>query len=343
MPVRQDKTAVARVRPVKSGPSCSMDMHTALAVEDLGSTLALDRKRPPGYTVCACEMTFHQLKEATQLQATKGNLDTLRKTARQIRRLVLTAVHSSGAGHTGGAMSIPEILSVLYFHTMKIDPDRPLWPERDRFILSKGHASVGLYAALCLRGYFGESCMCEFDQIDGRLQGHPDMLKTPGVDMSTGSLGQGLSAGLGMAMGRDRRGLDSWVYVLMGDGELQEGQVWEAAMYAGFHRIKKLIAIVDYNQLQLTGWTKDTLDLEPLDKKWEAFGWKVFSCDGHDVGCLVETMDKAKAVDDGPVVVIARTMKGRGVSFIEGNVGWHAKAPSDQELKRALEELECGK
>lgn len=265
----------------------------------------------------------------------------LEDVAREIRKLVLTTVHEAGAGHTGGAMSIPEILSVLYFHTMKIDPSRPDWPERDRFILSKGHSAIGLYAALCLRGYFGKECMCEFDHIDGRLQGHPDMLKTPGIDMSTGSLGQGLSAGIGMAIGRDRRGMDFHVYVLLGDGELQEGQVWEAAMYAGFHRIKKLIAIVDYNQLQLAGWTKDTLDLEPLADKWKSFGWTALSCDGHSVPELMDTIDQAKSVDEGPVVVIARTLKGRGVSFIEGNVSWHAKAPSDSELEQALAELEC--
>lgn len=263
----------------------------------------------------------------------------LEQVARQIRKLVLTTVHEAGAGHTGGALSISEVLSVLYFHTMKIDPERPNWPERDRFILSKGHTSVGLYAALCLKGYFGPECMCEFDRIDGRLQGHPDMLKTPGVDMSTGSLGQGLSAGIGMAIGRDLRGMDFHIYVLMGDGETQEGQVWEAAMYAGCHKIKRLTAIVDYNQLQLTGWTKDTLDLEPLDEKWQAFGWKVFPCDGHSVPALIDTIENARAVEDGPSLVIAKTIKGQGVSFIRGNVAWHAKSPTNEELKIALEEL----
>ena len=157
--------------------------------------------------------------------------------------------------------------------------------------------------------------------------------------MSTGSLGQGLSVGIGMALGRDRRGLGFHVYVLLGDGELQEGQVWEAAMYAGFHKVKKLVAIIDYNQLQLTGWTKDTLDLEPLEDKWRAFGWRVFSCDGHDVASLVETLDKARMTEDGPCAVIANTLKGKGVSFIAGQVQWHGRAPSSEELARALDEL----
>ena len=266
-------------------------------------------------------------------------IQELKDFAKDIRCLVLKTAHDAGAGHTGGAMSIPEILSVLYCHSMKIDPKRPDWPERDRFILSKGHSSIGLYAALCLRGYFGKECMCEFDPIDGMLQGHPDLLKTPGVDMTTGSLGQGLSVGIGMAIGRDRQDMDIHVYVLLGDGELQEGQVWEAAMYAGFHKVKKLVAIIDYNQLQLTGWTKDTLDLEPLEDKWRAFGWRVFSCDGHDVASLVETLDKARMTDDGPCAVIANTLKGKGVSFIAGQVQWHGRAPSSEELARALDEL----
>jgi transketolase len=181
--------------------------------------------------------------------------------------------------------------------------------------------------------------MCEFDHIDGRLQGHPDMHKTPGVDMSTGSLGQGLSVGIGMALGRDRKNQDFYVYVMLGDGESQEGQVWEAAMYAGFNKIKHLIAIVDYNQLQLTGRTEHTLDLEPIADKWRSFGWNVFSCDGHNVGDLVNTIDQAKAVEDGPAVVIANTLKGQGVSFIAGSVPWHAKAPTNEELERALAEL----
>jgi len=265
----------------------------------------------------------------------------LERRAKEIRGLVLTTVHGAGAGHTGGSLSIADILSVLYFHAMDVDPNRPDWPERDRFVLSKGHASVALYAALCLKGYFGHEWLCEFDRADGRLQGHPDMLKTPGVDMSTGSLGQGLSVGIGMALGRDRRGMDFHVYVLLGDGEIQEGQIWEAAMYAGSHKVKKLVAIVDYNQLQLTGWTKDTLDLEPLEDKWRAFGWNVFSCDGHDISCLTRSMDEARKFEGGPSVVIARTLKGHGVSFMAGNVSWHAKAPTDDELRQALEELEC--
>ncbi|MFH0966029.1 MAG: transketolase [Planctomycetota bacterium] len=268
-------------------------------------------------------------------------LAALRSTARKMRRLILEAAHRAGAGHTGGALSIVEILAVLYRRILRIDPARPRWEARDRFILSKGHAAIALYAALALRGYFPEERMCEFDHVDGMLQGHPDMLKTPGVDMSTGALGQGLSAGIGMALGARRSGIDCRVFVLLGDGEMQEGQVWEAVMYAGFHKVDRLIGIIDANGLQLTGRTRDILNLEPLPDKLRAFGWETFECDGHDLAALKETLRRAAAVENQPAMLIARTEKGHGISFMADRVEWHAKAPDADEFQAALRELEC--
>jgi len=267
-------------------------------------------------------------------------LEDLARRAKRIRELVLRTVCQAGAGHTGGALSIVEILTVLYFRILRVNPSDLLWPERDRFVLSKGHASVALYATLAVRGYFPEERLEEFDRLDGALQGHPDMLKTPGVDMSTGSLGQGLSAGIGMALAGRALGKAFHTYVLLGDGELQEGQVWEAAMYAGFHAVPRLVAVVDYNKLQLTGRTAETLDLEPLADKWRAFRWKVLECDGHDIGELVGTLERARELStSGPVVAIAHTHKGQGVSFIRDRVEWHARALTAEELHAALAEL----
>ena len=280
-----------------------------------------------------------QEKKHTPTPLDDGAASDLRRVAAEIRKLTLEAIHHAGAGHTGGSLSIAEILAVLYWRLLKIDPECPEWEARDRFILSKGHAAVGLYAALALRGYFPQRMMREFDHAGGRLPGHPDMLKTPGVDMSTGSLGQGLSVGIGMAMGARRRGIDCHTFVLLGDGEMQEGQVWEAVMYAGFHQIDRLVAIVDANGLQLTGRTSDVLDLEPLADKVAAFGWETCACDGHDVCALDEALARARAVTGRPVMVIARTVKGHGVSFIADRVEWHAKAPSEEQLTAAIQEL----
>jgi len=263
----------------------------------------------------------------------------LKQEAHRIRTLIVKTIGNAGAGHTGGALSAVEILTTLFFHTMKVDPANPQWPERDRFILSKGHSSVVLYCALAEKGYFPHSTLDEFDHVDGSLQGHPDMNKTPGVDISTGSLGMGLSAGIGMALAGIYKKIDFRVYVVLGCGEIQEGQIWEAAMYAGHHKIDRLTAIIDWNKLQLALSARDTLDLEPLAPKWEAFGWAVFECDGHNVEDLVKTIDEAKKVKGKPQVVIAHTVKGKGVSFAENAVGWHAKAPNKEEMEKALEEL----
>ncbi len=268
-------------------------------------------------------------------------IQELKEICRYIRKSIINTIANAGAGHTGGSLSEVEILVALYFHIMKIDPHNPAWQERDRFILSKGHSSPGFYCVLAKRGYFKEERLVEFDRIDSMLQGHPCMLKPPGVDMSTGSLGQGLSAGIGMVLGRDKRKMHFTVYVLMGDGELQEGQVWEAVMYAGRHKLTGLIGIVDYNKVQLTGTVADTLDLEPLADKWKVFGWSVLECDGHDIADVVKTIEQARDMSKScPVAVIAHTVKGKGVSFMEGKYEWHAKAPNEEERQKALAEIE---
>jgi transketolase len=270
-----------------------------------------------------------------------GDAGELKQTCRYIRKSIINTIADVGFGHTGGSLSVVEILVALYFGIMRIDPNKPDWPQRDRLVLSKGHASVGLYCVLAHRGYFEEEKLAEFDAIDSMLQGHPCMLKTPGVDMSTGSLGQGLSAGIGMVLGRDKRGMNFDVYAVMGDGEIQEGQIWEAAMYAGVRKLTGLIGIIDCNKVQLSGTVADTLDLEPLAEKWKAFRWQALECDGHDIAAVVATINRAKELSQtGPAVVIARTVKGKGVSFMEGKYQWHAMSPDAEERRRALDEID---
>lgn len=270
-----------------------------------------------------------------------GQIAELRSVCRHVRAACINTIAHARDGHPGGSLSAVEFLVALYFHTLKIDPVRPDWPERDRFILSKGHAASAYYAVLARRGYFSEDKLAEFDAVDSMLQGHPCMLKTPGVDMSAGSLGQGLSVGAGMVLGRERTPARFEVYVMLGDGELQEGQIWEAAMFAGYHKLTGLIAIVDYNKVQLTGTVSDTLDVEPLKDKWESFGWHVLECDGHDIVDVIDTLKRAKEVGTvGPVVILAHTTKGKGVSFMEGKYQWHGGAPNEEERLRALADIE---
>lgn len=260
--------------------------------------------------------------------------------ARNIRRNVLRMVHQAESGHIGGSLSAADILALLYLKVMRVDPLKPFWPERDRFVLSKGHASAGYYAALAEAGFIPHVELLTFDCIGSRLQGHPDRRKLPGVDMSTGSLGQGLSVACGMALGARLGRLDIRVYVLLGDGELNEGQVWEAAMSAAKYRLDNLMAIVDRNNIQLIGPTEENMPIEPLEDKWRAFGWEVFSVDGHDIRGLYRGFAQAQRKQGKPVVLIAHTVKGKGVSFMEGTAAWHSKAPSAPELGRALKELE---
>ena len=257
------------------------------------------------------------------------------------RRLVLEAVHGAGAGHVGGPLSAMEILVTLYFHVLCVDPARPRAPERDRFILSKGHSSIALYTVLAMRGFLPEAELATFDHLGSRLQGHPDMTALEGLDMSTGSLGQGLSAGLGMAIGLRRRGLASRVYVLLGDGECQEGQVWEAAHAASSLGTPGLVAIVDQNALPQFAWPGSGAGEArrvDLAARFQAFGWETRSVDGHDVAAL----SQALIASDRPLAVVARTVKGRGVSFMEDDFRWHARVPTKDELALAAGELARG-
>lgn len=271
----------------------------------------------------------------------KFNLSTpqLESMAKQLRRHVITMIANAGSGHPGGSLSAADIVTALYFKVMRHDPSNPQWSDRDRFVLSKGHAAPILYAALAECGYFPVEELSTLRKLGSRLQGHTDRTLTPGVEMSAGSLGQGLSYGIGIALaGRlDRR--DYHVYVLLGDGECDEGQVWEAAMLAPHFKLDNLTAIIDHNDLQLDGRVCDIMGLEPLADKWRAFNWHAFEIDGHDMKQILETLDKARKTKGKPTVVIAHTVKGKGVSFMENNVDFHGKAPTPQEAEIALKEL----
>jgi transketolase len=267
------------------------------------------------------------------------SIPDLEKMARQLRRDVITMIATAGSGHPGGSLSAADIVTALYFKAMRHDPKNPQWPDRDRFVLSKGHAAPILYAALAECGYFPVEELSTLRKLGSRLQGHTDRTLTPGVEMSAGSLGQGLSYGIGMALaGRlDKR--DYRVYVLLGDGECDEGQVWEAAMFAPHHRMDNITAIIDHNDLQLDGRVCDIMALEPLTDKWRAFNWHVLEINGHDMKEILQALKKAGEVKGKPTVIIAHTIKGKGVSFMEGNVDFHGKAPNPQQTEQALKEL----
>jgi len=277
-----------------------------------------------------------------------GGHGDIEERARAIRRLVVRTVSHAGAGHIGGPLSAADILAVLYFKILRIDPARPDWPDRDRFILSKGHSSIGWYAALALRGYFPVEELQTFDAIDSRLQGHPDMTVTPGVDMSSGSLGQGLSAGIGMALGAKLAGKDYHTWVMLGDGELHEGQVWEAAQVAPRYGLGNLTAIVDHNKLSQYGWTYGPDGYAGLHReapisdpggKLRAFGWLVVEIDGHDVGQILAACALGRGAGDRPTAIVAHTVKGKGVSYMEGHYAWHSKPITQGDLRQAMAEL----
>ena len=268
-----------------------------------------------------------------------AKIEQLRRTAAHLRRTALTMIHRAGGGHPGGSLSAADIIAALYFHEMNIRPHQPDWPQRDRFIMSKGHACPILYAALAQRGYFDPQHLDTLRRKGSILQGHPDMRKTPGIDATTGSLGQGLSVGLGMALMARLDRFAYRVFVLLGCGELDEGQVWEAAMCAHKYRTANLTAIIDYNRLQLDGTNDQIMPLEPLRDKWLAFGWHVLDVDGHDIGRFLSAVADADSVRDRSSVIIARTIKGKGVSFMENQLHWHGQAPTDQQLATALQEL----
>ena len=260
-------------------------------------------------------------------------------TAAKARLLGLDMVYGAASGHLGGSFSAMDVLTVLYQDVMRIDPAAPADPDRDRFVLSKGHCTPALYPTLALRGYFPVEELRQFRSIDGHMSGHAEMHHVKGVDMSTGSLGQGISAAVGMALAGKLDGKDYRVYALLGDGEIEEGQVWEAAMSAAKFKLDDLCAVVDVNGLQIDGATADVMPSEPLDKKWEAFGWHVISCDGHDYQVIEAAFEAAKAVKGQPTVILAHTVKGKGVSFMENNAGWHGKAPNAEQYEQARAEL----
>ena len=268
------------------------------------------------------------------------NLLELADHAKAMRRRIIEMLAASKSGHPGGSLSAVEILTVLYFQEMKIDPNEPANPDRDRFVLSKGHAAPALYAALAERGFFPREDLLGLRKLGSHLQGHPDMRKTPGVDMSTGSLGQGLSASVGMALAGRLDQKNYRVFTLIGDGECQEGIVWEAAMAASHFKLENLTAFLDSNGLQIDGPCQEVMGVEPLDQKWRAFGWHVIVVDGHDLSQISDAIAAAKLVKGQPTMIIAKTVKGKGVSFMENQAGWHGNAPNAEQAAQALAELE---
>ncbi len=258
----------------------------------------------------------------------------------QMRADIIRMLAAAGSGHPGGSLSACDILAVLYFDKMNVDPENPDWPDRDRLVLAKGHAAPALYAALAGCGYFPREDLVTLRKSSSYLQGHPNMQTTPGVDMSTGSLGQGLSVANGMALAGRLDHKDYWVYCIMGDGEIQEGQVWEAAMSAGHYGLDHLIAFVDHNHLQIDGNNDEVMTVNPIEDKFRAFGWDVMTIDGNDLEAVSDAVDSAKAKLNGrPTLVVAETVKGKGVSFMENQVGWHGVAPTAEQAEAALKEL----
>lgn len=264
----------------------------------------------------------------------------LMKTANEVRKGIVTSVHSAKAGHPGGSLSAADLFTYLYFEELNVDPKDPKKADRDRFVLSKGHTAPGLYAALAEKGFFPKEDLITLRHTGSYLQGHPDMKCIPGVDMSSGSLGQGISAAVGMAIAAKISGDDYRVYTLLGDGEIQEGQVWEAAMLASHHKLDNLLVIVDNNNLQIDGEITKVNSPYPIDKKFEAFNFHVINIDGNDFDQIDAAFKEAKSVKGRPTAIIAKTVKGKGVSFMENQAGWHGKAPNDEEFKIAMADLE---
>lgn len=263
----------------------------------------------------------------------------LQEIAKKARRNILEQVYSAKSGHPGGALSCVDILTVLYFTQMNVDPQNPKMEDRDRLVLSKGHSSAALYAILAEKGFFQEEELKEFRKLGSRLQGHPDLNKLPGVDMTSGSLGQGLSAACGMAMASKLKKQSNRVYCIVGDGEIQEGQIWEAAMTAAHYKLDNLCLIVDNNNLQIDGKVSDVMSPYPIAEKLESFGFVVFKADGNNIENLIETFNNAKAVKEKPVAIVANTVKGKGISFMEDKAEWHGKAPNVEQYNQAVSEL----
>ena len=269
-----------------------------------------------------------------------NNIEELKNIAKTIRKDIIEEVYSANSGHPGGALSIADIITALYFNEMNIDPKNPKDENRDRLILSKGHASAALYAALAEKGYFPKEDLKTFRNINSYLQGHPDMKNIPGVDMSTGSLGQGLSAANGMAMMFKLDKNPARVYCICGDGEIEEGQIWEAAMSSSKYKLDNLCLIIDNNNLQIDGTIEEVMSSYPIDDKFKSFGFNVITINGHDFSQILQAFEEAKNCKDKPTAIIAKTIKGKGITFMENQVGWHGKAPSQQEYEQAIKELE---
>ena len=265
----------------------------------------------------------------------------LQITANEVRKGIVTAVHSAKAGHPGGSLSAADIFTYLYFEEMNIDPKNPKKPDRDRFVLSKGHTAPGLYSTLAQRGYFPVEDLKTLRHLGSYLQGHPDMKHIPGVDMSSGSLGQGISAAVGMALSAKLTNDDYRVYTLLGDGEIQEGQVWEAAMFAAHNKLDNLVAIIDNNGLQIDGKITEVCSPMPITDKFEAFGWHVITMNAHDFDDIERAFNEAEKINGQPVAIVQKSVKGKGVSFMENQCGWHGVAPNDEQYKQAMAELEA--
>ena len=263
----------------------------------------------------------------------------LENMAKEVRKGIIEAVYHAQSGHPGGSLSVADILTVLYFNELNIDENNSKWEDRDRFVLSKGHCSPALYSCLANRGFFPVEDLKTFRNIDSYLQGHPDMKKIPGVDMTTGSLGQGLSAAVGMAIAGKMDNKSYRVYSVLGDGEIEEGQIWEAAMSANKYHLDNLCVIVDNNNLQIDGTIEEVMSPYPIDEKFRSFGFEIIKIDGHNMQEILDAFDVAKNIKGKPVCIIAKTIKGKGISFMENQVGWHGKAPNEEQYKMAMEEL----
>ncbi len=273
------------------------------------------------------------------MMRTVDSVDELKRIANRIRVEIIKMIGAAGSGHPGGSLSAVELLVALYFRVLRHDPQNPLWADRDRFILSKGHACPVLYATYAEAGYLDRALLATLRKLGSPLQGHPDKRMLPVLEASTGSLGQGLSIGIGMALAARLDKKDYHTFVMIGDGESQEGQIWEAAMFAGHHKLANLTAIVDYNKQQLDDFTAKIIDLEPLPEKWTSFGWNTVEIDGHDFNQVIPALQEARSATRKPTAIIAHTVKGKGVSFMENNIKWHGVAPKPEEVTAALKEL----
>jgi transketolase len=271
----------------------------------------------------------------------KQEITELKKRATVIRKHIIDEVYNASSGHPGGSLSCTDILTVLYFHEMRVDPDNPRWQDRDRFVLSKGHCAPALYAALAERGFFPIKELIRFRHAKSYLQGHPSLKHVPGVDMSTGSLGQGISAAVGMALAGKLDNKDYRVHVIIGDGEMQEGQVWEALMAAAHYKLDNLVAFLDHNGLQIDGKITEVMSPESVEEKFKAFGWNVINIDGHDYLQIIEAVEQAKKIKGAPTMIVADTIKGKGVSYMENAAGWHGSAPNKEQRDQAIAELDA--